>query len=50
MLGHVSAFFLYDAAEVIDLAAVATLIGGTSRVQLTPKTATFACASTSSRR
>ena len=40
MLGHVSAFFLYDAAEVIDLAAVATLIGGTSRVQLTPKTAT----------
>ena len=38
--GHVIAFFLYDAAEVIDLAAVATLIGGTSRVRLTPKTAT----------
>src|SRR4029434_3133202 len=37
---HVIAFFLYDAAEVIDLAAVATLIGGTSRVRLTPKTAT----------
>jgi hypothetical protein len=38
--GHVTAFFLYDAAEVIDLAAVATLIGGTTRVRLTPKTAT----------
>ena len=38
--GHVTAFFLYDVAEVIDLAAVATLIGGTTRVRLTPKTAT----------
>jgi hypothetical protein len=28
--GQVTAFFLYDAAEVIDLGAVATLIGGTS--------------------
>ena len=40
LTGHVTAFFLYDAAEVIDLSAVATLIGGTARVRLTPKTAT----------
>ena len=38
--GHVTAFFLYDAAEAIDLSKVATLVGGTSRVQLTPKTTT----------
>jgi hypothetical protein len=38
--GHVTAFHLYDVCEVIDLAAVATLIGGTSRVKLTPKTTT----------
>jgi len=38
--GHVTAFFLYDAAEVIDLANVATLIEGTTRVRLTPKTTT----------
>ena len=38
--GHVTAFFLYDAAEAIDLSKVATLIGGTSRVRLTPKTTT----------
>jgi hypothetical protein len=37
--GHVTAFFLYDAAEVIDLSAVGSLIGG-SRVPLAPKTAT----------
>jgi hypothetical protein len=37
--GHVTAFFLYDAAEVIDLSAVGSLIGG-SRVRLAPKTAT----------
>jgi hypothetical protein len=40
LTGHITAFFLYDTAEVIDLAAVATLIGGTSRVRLTPKTTT----------
>jgi hypothetical protein len=40
LTGHVTAYFLYDAAEVIDLAAVGTLIGGTSRVRLTPKTTT----------
>ena len=38
--GHVTAFFLYDVAEVIDLSAVAALIGGATRVRLTPKTAT----------
>jgi hypothetical protein len=38
--GHVTAFFLYDAAEAIDLSKVATLIGGTSRALLTPKTTT----------
>src|SRR5262245_33458478 len=38
--GQVTAFFLYDAAEVIDLSKVATLIGGTSRVRLTTKTTT----------
>ena len=35
-----TAYFLFDAAEVIDLSAVATLVGGTTRVRLTPKTAT----------
>jgi hypothetical protein len=39
-IGHVTAFFLYDAAEAIDLTAVGSLIGGTSRVRLAPKTAT----------
>jgi len=40
LAGHVTAFFLFDACEVIDLGAVTTLIGGTSRVRLTPKTTT----------
>jgi hypothetical protein len=40
LAGHVTVFFLYDAAEVIDLSAVATLVGGTARVRLTPKTTT----------
>jgi hypothetical protein len=40
MTGHVTAFFLFDAADVIDLSVVPTLIGGTSRVRLTPKTTT----------
>ena len=38
--GHVTAFFLHEAAEAIDLSAVTSLIGGTSRVRLTPKTTT----------
>jgi len=38
--GQVTAFFLYDVAEAIDLPAVATLIGPTARVRLTPKTTT----------
>jgi hypothetical protein len=38
--GRVTAFHLYEACEVIDLAAVTTLIGGASRVRLTPKTTT----------
>ncbi len=38
--GHVTAFFLFDAAEVIDLAAAGSLIGGASRARLTPKTTT----------
>jgi hypothetical protein len=36
--GHVTVFFLFDAAEVIDLSAAGSLIGGASRVRLTPKT------------
>jgi hypothetical protein len=40
LLGHVTAFFLFDAADAIDLQAVATLIGPTARVRLTPKTTT----------
>src|SRR6187431_1749649 len=38
--GHVTAFFLFDAAEVIDLAAAGSLVGGASRVRLTQKTTT----------
>src|SRR5262245_34308473 len=38
--GHVTAFFMYDAADAIDLHAVATLIGPTARERLTPKTTT----------
>ena len=38
--GQVTAFFQYDAADAIDLPAVATLIGPTARVRLTPKTTT----------
>jgi hypothetical protein len=38
--GHVTAYFLFDAAEVIDLAAAGSLVGGSSRVRLTPKTTT----------
>jgi hypothetical protein len=37
--GQVTAFFLFDAADAIDLPA-ATLIGPTARVRLTPKTTT----------
>jgi hypothetical protein len=40
LASQVTAFFLYDAAEVIDLSHVATLVGGTARVRLTPKTTT----------
>jgi hypothetical protein len=38
--GQVTAFFLYDAADAIDLPAVATLIGPTARERLRPKTTT----------
>jgi hypothetical protein len=38
--GQVTAFFLFDVADAIDLQAVATLIGPTARVRLTPKTTT----------
>ncbi|HEY7187186.1 MAG TPA: hypothetical protein VH436_11600, partial [Vicinamibacterales bacterium] len=38
--GQVTAFFLFDVAEAIDLPAVGTLIGPTARVRLTPKTTT----------
>jgi hypothetical protein len=38
--GHVTAFFLYDVADAIDLSAVATLVGPTARVRLTPKATT----------
>jgi len=40
LTGQVTAFFLYDAADAIDLQAVPTLVGGTTRVRLTTKTAT----------
>ena len=40
LTGQVTAFFLYDAADAIDLQSVASLVGGTSRVRLTPKTTT----------
>jgi hypothetical protein len=40
LAGQVTAFFLYDAADAIDLPAVATLVGPTARVRLTPKTTT----------
>jgi hypothetical protein len=39
LASQVTAFFLYDVAEVIDLSRVATLVGGATRVRLTPKTA-----------
>ena len=38
--GQVTAFFLYDVADAIDLSAVATLVGPTARVRLTPKATT----------
>jgi len=38
--GHVTAFFLYDAAEAINLQTVALLIERATRVRLTPKTTT----------
>jgi len=38
--GHVTAFFLFDSAEVIDLTAAGSLVGGASRVRLTLKTTT----------
>jgi len=37
---HVTAFFLFDAAEVIDLSTAGSLVGGASRVRLTQKTTT----------
>jgi hypothetical protein len=40
LTGQLTAFYLFDAAEVIDLQGVATLIGPTSRARLTPKTTT----------
>ena len=38
--GQVTALFLYDVADAIDLPAVSTLIGPTARVRLTSKTTT----------
>src|SRR5678815_2526043 len=38
--GQVTALFLYEAAEVIDLARVATLIAPTAQARLSPKAAT----------
>ena len=40
LAGHVTAFFLYDVAEVIDLSTVGSLVGGTTRARLTPKATT----------
>jgi hypothetical protein len=40
LIGQVTAFFLYDAADAIDLQGVTSLVGGASRVRLTPKTTT----------
>jgi hypothetical protein len=40
LTGQVTAFYLFDAAEVIDLARVATLVEGSTRVPLKPKTTT----------
>jgi hypothetical protein len=39
LAGHVTAFFQYDAADLIDLPAVSSLVAPSARVQLTPKTA-----------
>ena len=38
--GHVTAFFLYDVAEAVDLQRVPALIGGTVAARLSPKPAT----------
>lgn len=38
--GHVTAFFMYDVAEAIDLERVRGLIGGTATAHLTPKPTT----------
>lgn len=38
--GHVTAFFLYDVAEAIDLQRVRTLVGGTVTAKLSPKPTT----------
>ena len=38
--GQVTALFLYEAAEVIDLAKVATLIAPTAQARLSPKATT----------
>src|SRR5688500_7807598 len=35
--GSVTAFFLYDVAETIDLSAASRLIGGTAPVRIAPK-------------
>jgi len=37
LAGQVTAFFQYEAAEAIDLQAVAALVGRTARAKLTPK-------------
>ena len=40
LTGHVTAFFLYDVADAIDLQSVTHLIGPTARPRLTQKTTT----------
>src|SRR5262245_32470918 len=40
LTGHVTAFFLYDVADAIDLQSVPRLIGPTARPRLTQKTTT----------
>jgi hypothetical protein len=40
LAGHVTALFLYDAADAIDLPAAARLIGPSTRARLTPKATT----------
>jgi hypothetical protein len=40
LVGHVTALYLYEAAEVIDLAAVTKLIARTAQARLSPKATT----------